>query len=146
MNSYKRTPKNYRSLVYCTSIKLGSEIEWSFANEQYEKETDSNIKRSLQYGMSCTKEPWLINKHLNNQINRTKIRNQDSLIGIRYGATKSFSNMITWNFVKNNWLELIKQNQMSSLSSLISDLCSKFTTESQLKDVQANVFLSKSFS
>ena len=137
---FKRTPKNYRSLVYCTAIKLGSELEWSFANEQYEKESDSNIKRSLQYAMSCAKEPWLINKYLNNQINQTKIRNQDSLIGIRYGATKSYSNMITWKFVKNNWLELMKQNPMSSLSSLISDLCSKFTTESELKDVQANFF------
>jgi hypothetical protein len=87
--------------------------------------------------MSCAKEPWLIKKHLNNQMNQTKIRNQDSVIGIRYGTTKSYSFIITWNFVKNNWLELIKQNPMSSLSSLISDTCSKFTTESELKDVNA---------
>lgn len=85
--------------------------------------------------MSCSKEPWLLNKHLNNQINQTKTRNQDSLTGLRYATYKSYSNMITWDFIKNNWLLLTNQNPVSSLSGLISDLSSKFNTETLLKDV-----------
>ena len=53
--------------------------------------------------MSCTKEPWLIAQHLNNQLNESKVRTQDFLFGIRYATYKSYSNVIAWAFVKNNW-------------------------------------------
>lgn len=59
--------------------------------------------------MSCTKEPWLLNKHLNNQLNETKVRVQDSLTGLRYTTYKPYSNVIAWNFIKNNWNQLIQR-------------------------------------
>lgn len=53
--------------------------------------------------MSCIKEPWLILKHLNNQLNDSKVRTQDALFGVRYATYKPYSNEITWSYVKTNW-------------------------------------------
>ena len=53
--------------------------------------------------MSCTKQPWLISRYLNDQINSTKVRLQDATNGIIYGAQTTFGNLRTWTFVKDNW-------------------------------------------
>ena len=100
-------PKNYRSFVYCTSIKYGTRNEWNFALNQYKLEADSNSKRELQYGMSCSREPSLINTFLRNQLDTKITRKQDSVTGIVYAASNSYSSLITWNFIKNNWNELV---------------------------------------
>ena len=104
-------PKNFRSFVYCTAVKYGSRHEWNFALNQYKKEVDSNSRKELQYGMSCTKEPWLINNYLNNQLDQSITRKQDGATGIIYSLFNPYSNLITWNFVKNNWDELVKRVQ-----------------------------------
>ncbi len=102
-------PKNFRSFVYCTAIKYGTTSEWNFALDQYKKEVDSNSKKELQNGMSCSKEPYLINKFLNNQLDQRITRKQDAATGIIYSLFNPYSNIITWNFVKNNWNELVKR-------------------------------------
>ena len=56
--------------------------------------------------MSCTKEPWLIKKYLNDQLNTTKVRVQDTLSGLRVAAQRPHASLFTWNFVKDNWNEL----------------------------------------
>ena len=57
--------------------------------------------------MSCTKQPWLISRYLNDQINSTKVRLQDGASGLSAMAVKSYGNLRTWTFVKENWNELI---------------------------------------
>ena len=36
----------------------------------------------LQNGMSCTEEPVLMERYLNDQINSTKVRPQDTILGV----------------------------------------------------------------
>lgn len=129
-------PSNYRSLVYCTAIRIGTVKEWEFASERYSKETDANQKNDLQSGMSCTKETWLLRRFLDDQLDETKVRKQDSLSGIRAAAVKSFGNALTWKFVKDNWQELyIRYGTGLSFARLIADVASKFNSQSQLDDV-----------
>jgi hypothetical protein len=56
--------------------------------------------------MACAKEPWLIKRFLNDQLNETKVRRQDSLRGINSAARSPYGNLITWNFVKEFWQDL----------------------------------------
>ena len=93
--------------MYCTAIKHGSRAEWDFASNEYDKEMDANSKRSLQYAMSCTREPWLVMRYLNNQMNDQIVRRQDSLIGLRVALANSYSNKIAWVFLKKNWQLLL---------------------------------------
>jgi hypothetical protein len=101
-------PKDYRWFVYCSAIRHGSQEEWELASREYDREIDGNSKRALQYGMSCTREPWLIARYLNDQLNEKKVRRQDCLAGLRYAMIHSHSNKIAWVFLKNNWNLLLE--------------------------------------
>ena len=59
--------------------------------------------------MSCTREPWLLNKYLNDQLNETKVRKQDTLSGLRYALSHSNSYSLAWNFIKDKWDEIINR-------------------------------------
>ena len=59
--------------------------------------------------MSCTRIGFLISRFLNDQLDKNKVRVQDSLSGLRSAATKAEGNLVTWNFVKNNWDELFSR-------------------------------------
>ena len=98
-----RIPGNYRSLIYCTAIRNGGDAEWKFASMQYEKNEIASEKQNLQLGMSCTKQQWLIQQYLSDQIDSTKVRLQDATRGLSRVATTSYGYLITWNFVKDNW-------------------------------------------
>jgi aminopeptidase N len=108
LQNFERIPADYRQFVYCTAIKHGSKIEWEFASSAYDTEMDASSRRKLQYAMSCTKEPWLITRYLNDQLNYTKVRRQDTILGLRYGLINSYSHPFAWNFIKQNWLHLIE--------------------------------------
>ena len=101
--SSNNIPANFRSVVYCTAIREGSEKEYNFAAEQYSKETDANNKNTIQGGLACSRIPWIISKFLSDQINTEVVRIQDALSGLRSAATKAESNLKTWNFIKDNW-------------------------------------------
>jgi aminopeptidase N len=102
-------PKNYRNVVYCTAIRYGTESDWNFLANQYEKETDGNSKSELQYGMSCAREPWLINKYLNYQLDESKVRVQDTLRGLSHAFKHANSFELAWRFFRENWILLIQR-------------------------------------
>ncbi len=101
-----RIPASYRSFVYCTAIRNGGDKEWEFASLQYDKEQSAGQRNELQNGMSCTKQPWLVTRFLNDQLNSSKVRLQDSAIGLRIIALRPYANMRTWTFVKDSWEKL----------------------------------------
>ena len=59
--------------------------------------------------MACTKQPWLISRYLNDQINSTKVRLQDSAAGISRMALNPNGNLRTWTFIKDNWDVLVNR-------------------------------------
>ena len=103
MQLLRRVPGNYRSFIYCTAIRNGGVKEWEFASIQYDKSQQANEKQNLQLGMSCTKQQWLISRYLNDQLNPAKVRLQDAQTGISRMGLTSYGNLITWNFIKENW-------------------------------------------
>lgn len=95
--------------MYCAAIRNGGIKEWEFASAQYDKETNANQKSYLQSGMSCTKIPWLTARFLNDQINSTKVRSQDTISGLNAAAVKPYANARTWTFIKENWSFLFEK-------------------------------------
>jgi hypothetical protein len=53
----------------------------------------------LQNSMSCTEEPVRMERYLNDQINSSKVRPQDTILGV----TKVAKSNLMWPFIKNNW-------------------------------------------
>lgn len=71
---------------------------------QFTLELDPTLKDNLLYGLSCTRDPWLIQTYLDNQISPDFfVSNQTLISAVKYGASRSSSYLATWQFVKNNW-------------------------------------------
>jgi len=121
--------------VYCNAIKYGTYKEWSFALEQYMLEKDSNAKRDLQYGMSCSKEPWIITKYLNLQLNDSVVRKQDAIFGLRYSLSHPSSFIHAYDFVKAKWFGLVNNVSSFSFGSLVGDISKKLNQRSSLNEV-----------
>ena len=53
-----------KSTVYCQAVENGDEKEWDFGWERYQKSNVATEKRDLLGALSCTKEIWLLNRHV----------------------------------------------------------------------------------
>ena len=80
-----------------------------FASSTFTNEIDSSHKADLQYGMSCAREPHLIRSYLEDQLDQSKVRVQDTVTGIGYAASNVYANSVTWNFVKENWSVFVER-------------------------------------
>ena len=107
-----RIPGNYRNFIYCTAIRHGGDKEWEFASVQYEKEFkigQPSQRIILQTAMACSKDPWLISRFLNDQINSTKVRIQDATSGSSQIGGQTHGHIKTWLFLKDNWDYLVSR-------------------------------------
>lgn len=53
---------NLKSVVYCNAIREGGVDEWNFAWSMYENATIASEADKLMHALTCTKEPWLLNR------------------------------------------------------------------------------------
>ena len=53
--------------------------------------------------MACTKEPWLLMRFLNDQLNETKVRRTDGITGLNEAVNSAYGTSIIWTFVKDKW-------------------------------------------
>ncbi|XP_066503247.1 aminopeptidase Ey [Hoplias malabaricus] len=134
---------NLRSTVYCYAIASGGVEEWEFGWRMLKKATVAAEAVKLRSALSCTKEPWLLNRFLEYTLDPAKIRKQDATSTIGYIAGNVVGQPLAWNFVRARWEYLFKVYGAGSFafSSLISDITSRFCTPfelSQLKQFQTD--------
>lgn len=130
---------NYRSIVYCTNIRLGNRVEFQFLLNQYKESNDPQEKARIQSALACTHDiqliRYLLEIHFNSQLNI--IRRQDVLSGIRTICRNFIAETECWIFVRSNWKELFKEFGGSlSFPDLIKDVTRRFNTEQQLKEFE----------
>lgn len=58
-----RISPNLKSIVYCNAIRYGAADEWDFAWEQYKKTNTASEKRQFLTALTCSKEPWILNRY-----------------------------------------------------------------------------------
>jgi aminopeptidase N len=51
-----------KTIVYCFGIKTGGVAEWDFAYNLYKTSNVATEKAKLLSAMSCTMEPWILNR------------------------------------------------------------------------------------
>lgn len=59
---HSRIPSNLKVTVYCNAIAAGGVEEWDFGWQMFKNSTIAAEAEKLLYGLSCTKEPWLLNR------------------------------------------------------------------------------------
>ncbi|XP_050971956.1 aminopeptidase N isoform X2 [Labeo rohita] len=131
-------PPNLKLTVYCNAIAAGGVEEWDFGWQMFKNTTIAAEAEKLAYGLSCTKEPWLLNRYLEYTIDPNMIRKQDVTYAIVYIAGNVIGQPLVWDFVRGNWERITKDFEDGSffLGRLIHGITKKFSTEFDLKQLQ----------
>uniref|UniRef100_A0A3Q1HIW6 Aminopeptidase n=1 Tax=Anabas testudineus TaxID=64144 RepID=A0A3Q1HIW6_ANATE len=129
---------NLKSTVYCSAIAAGGVKEWDFAWSMYKNATIASEADKLMHALSCTKEPWLLNRYLEYSLDPKMIRKQDATATIVYIASNPIGQPLAWNFIRAKWDYIFNNYGGGSLSfgRLIDGVTTRFSTEFEYKEVQ----------
>lgn len=122
---------NLKSTVYCSAIAEGGVEEWDFAWSMYKNATIASEADKLMYALSCTRQPWLLNRYLEYCLDPAKIRKQDATFTIVYIAGNPIGQPLAWDFVRANWNHIFNDYGGGSFSfgRLIDGVTRRFSTE-----------------
>ncbi|KTF91061.1 hypothetical protein cypCar_00049315, partial [Cyprinus carpio] len=128
-------PPNLKNTVYCNAIAAGGVEEWDFGWQMFKKSTIAAEAEKLLYGLSCTKEPWLLNRYLEFTIDPKQVRKQDAAFAIVYISGNVIGQPLVWDFVRAKWEQITKDYDDGSFffGRLIQGITKKFSTEFELK-------------
>ncbi|KAG7231138.1 hypothetical protein INR49_027178, partial [Caranx melampygus] len=129
---------NLRSTVYCNAIAAGGAPEWEFAWSQFQNASIAIEADKLRYALSCTKQPWLLNRYLEYTLDPELIRKQDATSTIVYIAGNVVGQSLAWDFVRARWSYIFTQygGGSFSFSNLINGVTERFSTEFELKQLE----------
>uniref|UniRef100_A0A3P8Q7G1 Aminopeptidase n=1 Tax=Astatotilapia calliptera TaxID=8154 RepID=A0A3P8Q7G1_ASTCA len=134
-----RIHPNLRSTVYCNAIAAGGKKEWDFAWSQFIKNDSTAIESDkLRYALSCTKQPWLLNRYLEYTLDPDMIRKQDATATIVDIASNVVGQSLAWDFVRARWSYIFSQygGGSFSFSNLVNGVTKRFSTEFELQQVR----------
>lgn len=102
-----RISPNLKGVVYCTAIRMGGQIEWDFAWQQYRATNVGSEKDLLLQALGCTRETWLLNRYLDWAITENSgIRKQDVARVFGSVASNVIGQPIAFNYFRNKWTRL----------------------------------------
>ncbi|MCI4383273.1 hypothetical protein PGIGA_G00024610 [Pangasianodon gigas] len=135
---HNRIHPNLRSTVYCNAIAAGGVEEWDFCWKMFKKVTIAAEAVKLRSALSCTKQPWLLNRFLEYTLDPEKIRKQDATSVIGSIASNVVGQPLAWDFVRARWEYLFKVYGTGSFSfsRLISDVTARFCTPFELHQLK----------
>ncbi|XP_064646003.1 aminopeptidase N-like isoform X2 [Lineus longissimus] len=128
---YKKTPAtnniavDLKTVVYCYGIKMGGVAEWDFAYNLYKDSNVATEKAKLLSALSCSKEPWILNRYLNRSLDENEIRKQDAVTVINYVARNTIGEPLAWDFIRARWDMIM--DRFGGGSFLLPDLTSSVT-------------------
>uniref|UniRef100_A0A671KT52 Aminopeptidase n=1 Tax=Sinocyclocheilus anshuiensis TaxID=1608454 RepID=A0A671KT52_9TELE len=133
-------PPNLKITVYCNAIAAGGVEEWDFGWQMFKNSTIAAEAEKLLYGLSCTKEPWLLNRYLEFTIEPNLVRKQDVTFAIVYISGNVIGQPLVWDFVRANWEHITKDYDDGSFlfGRLIQGITKKFSTEFDLQQVSSS--------
>uniref|UniRef100_A0AAY4BEN2 Aminopeptidase n=1 Tax=Denticeps clupeoides TaxID=299321 RepID=A0AAY4BEN2_9TELE len=129
---------NLKSVVYCNAIAGGGEEEWDFGWRMFSNTTNAAEADKLMYALSCTKEPWLLNRYLEYSLDPNKIRKQDATFAIVYIARNVVGQPLAWDFIRAKWDYIFNEYGGGSISfsRLITGVTERFSTLFELQQLQ----------
>ncbi|KAI5101265.1 aminopeptidase N, partial [Silurus meridionalis] len=135
---HNRIHPNLRSTVYCKAIAAGGVEEWDFCWKMFKKATVAAEAVKLRSALSCTKQPWLLNRFLEYTLDPEMIRKQDATSTIGSIASNVVGQPLAWDFVRARWEYLFKVygSRSFSFSRLISDVTARFCTPFELQQLK----------
>ncbi|XP_053571986.1 aminopeptidase N [Bombina bombina] len=136
--STNRIHPNLRSTIYCNAVAQGGEGEWNFIWQEFSKVDNAQEADKLRAALSCSKEPWILNRLLDYSLDSLKIRRQDSVSTITNVASNVIGQSLAWDFVRAKWKIMVENFGTSSFSfgNLIQGVTRRFSTELDLRQLE----------
>ncbi|XP_030049370.1 aminopeptidase Q isoform X2 [Microcaecilia unicolor] len=133
--SNNKIPLSIRRPIYCYGIAMGSEKEWEFAWEMYKKSSSNKQKNDLIYGLSCTREPWLLYRYLQNALGVSDFVAVDIFSSV---ARNEIGRFIAWEFMTANWEQINSQFEEydSIYNSVLRVIIERVSTDLQFQEVK----------
>ena len=127
-----------RSTVYSTVIKHGGTTEWEFLWSKYKEETDASHKSKIMLGLTSSRQPWLLQRLLNNALDSSKIRKQDMMSAILGVSRNPVGRLQAWDFYKANFDKIVKSvgADSSDYGIMLQRLTANFNARYQLDEVK----------
>ncbi|XP_057191939.1 aminopeptidase N isoform X2 [Triplophysa rosa] len=94
--------------VYCNAIASGGVEEWDFGWKMFKNASIAAEAMKLLFALSCTTEPWLLNRFLEYTLNSSAIKKQDASFVISYVAGNVIGQPLVWEFFRGNWEYVFK--------------------------------------
>ncbi|XP_014808157.1 PREDICTED: aminopeptidase N [Calidris pugnax] len=136
--SINKIPPNLRSAIYCSIVATGGEEAWDFIWEKFRNATVVSEADKLRTALSCSPQPWILNRYLQYTLDPTKIRKQDATATINSIASNVVGQPLAWDFIRSNWKKLFSQygGGSFSFSRLILAVTQRFSSEFELQQLE----------
>ncbi|XP_006913361.1 aminopeptidase Q [Pteropus alecto] len=128
-------PYPIRNVILCYGIALGSDKEWNFLLNIYTNNTKEEEKIQLAYAMSCSKDPWILNRYMEYAITTSPfIFNETNIIEIV--AASEVGQYVAKEFLVNNWQAVSERYGTQSLVTLLYIIGRSISTDLQIIELQ----------
>nr|XP_033784955.1 aminopeptidase Q isoform X3 [Geotrypetes seraphini] len=132
--SNHKIPHSIRRPIYCYGIAMGNEKEWEFAWEMYKESTASSQMNDLLYGLSCTREPWLLYRYLQNALEASDSVAVDIFFNV---AKNEIGRLVAWEFITANWKQINSQFEDQLIyNSVLGVVIERISTDLQFQEVK----------
>ncbi|XP_004686552.1 PREDICTED: aminopeptidase Q [Condylura cristata] len=128
-------PYPIKNVILCYGIALGSDKEWDFVLNVYNNKTKEEERIQLAYAMSCSKDPWILNRYLEYAITTSPQTFNETNV-IEAVATSEVGRYIAKDFLVNNWQAVNERYGTQSLVTLMYIIGRTISTDLQIVELQ----------
>ncbi|KOC62990.1 Aminopeptidase N [Habropoda laboriosa] len=129
---------NLKSVVYCTAIRVGGQVEWDFAWRRYLETNVGSEKDLLLRALGCTRELWLLSRYLDWTITENSgIRKQDGSRVFSAVARNDIGQPLAFDFFRNKWARLRKYfgSSLLTINNIVKTATRGINTKYEFKDL-----------
>ncbi|XP_034288688.1 aminopeptidase Q isoform X1 [Pantherophis guttatus] len=132
-NSKHEVPVCFSSAICCYGVWLGNEEEWEFIWKIFKKnETENAYKANIFFALSCTRNPWLLQRYLNYIHNDETNPPVITIEAVQNVVKNEIGYWTAWTFVSENWSYLPIRFTLNALMTTV-------TTDIQMQMIQVFV-------
>ncbi|XP_072814086.1 aminopeptidase Q isoform X1 [Vicugna pacos] len=128
-------PYPIKTVILCYGIALGNDKEWDFLLSIYNNKTKEEERIQLAYAMSCSKDPWILNRYMEYAITTSLFSFNETNI-IEVVAASEVGRYIAKDFLINNWQAVIERYGTKLLVSLVYVIGRTISTDLQITELQ----------
>ncbi|XP_017008819.3 aminopeptidase Ey-like isoform X2 [Drosophila takahashii] len=141
-------PINFRSTVYCTAIRHGTDEDWDFLWTRYKKSNVGSEQQTILATLGCSREVWILQRYLEMAFNpKGGIRKQDSTLVFQAVASRQIGILLAKKYFMEN-VELIHKYyypQTRTMSRLLKPFSEQVITTGDLNEFRTFTISSQKY-